>query len=99
MAIVKVNGLTIGIVKVSEVNVKELEKAPKWDGHTSSDAIQRIGNIKQSEGKWIIAVDSVDATFICSKCGYSYVEADPQARAEYNYCPNCGMPMDGGAQC
>jgi hypothetical protein len=27
MAIVKVNGLTIGIVKVSEVNVKELEKA------------------------------------------------------------------------
>ena len=26
--------------------VKELEKAPKWDGHTPSDAIQRIGNIK-----------------------------------------------------
>ena len=25
--------------------VKELEKAPKWDGHTPSDAIQRIGNI------------------------------------------------------
>ena len=36
-------------------NVKELEKAPKWDGHTPSDAIQRIGNIssKQSEGEWI----------------------------------------------
>ena len=35
--------------------VKELEKAPKWDGHTPSDAIRRIGNIsakgyrKQSE--------------------------------------------------
>lgn len=35
--------------------VKELEKAPKWDGHTSSDAIERIGNMsvkgyrKQSE--------------------------------------------------
>ena len=25
--------------------VKELEKAPKWDGHTPSEAIQRIGNI------------------------------------------------------
>ena len=25
--------------------VKELEKAPKWDGHTPSDAIERIGNI------------------------------------------------------
>ena len=31
--------------------VKELEKAPKYDGHTPSDAIARIGNIKQSE--WI----------------------------------------------
>lgn len=34
--------------------IKELEKAPKWDGHTPTDAIQRIGNIKdyrkQSEG-------------------------------------------------
>ena len=31
--------------------VKELEKAPKWDGHTPADAIQRIGGItsKQSE--------------------------------------------------
>ena len=26
-------------------NVKELEKAPKWDGHTPSDAIGRIGNM------------------------------------------------------
>ena len=26
--------------------VKELEKAPKWDGHTPSDAIERIGNMK-----------------------------------------------------
>ena len=38
--------------------VKELEKAPKWDGHTPSDAIERIGNIdcdgyrKQKEGEW-----------------------------------------------
>ncbi len=31
--------------------VKELEKAPKYDGHTPSDAIERIGNLKQSE--WI----------------------------------------------
>ena len=25
--------------------VKELEKAPKWDGHTPSDAIERIGSL------------------------------------------------------
>ena len=26
--------------------VKELEKAPKWDGHTPADAIERIGKMK-----------------------------------------------------
>jgi hypothetical protein len=25
--------------------VKELEKAPKWDGHTSNDAIKRISSL------------------------------------------------------
>ena len=29
--------------------VKELEKAPKWDGHTPSDAIERIGNVSLEE--------------------------------------------------
>ena len=35
--------------------VKELEKAPKWDGHFPADAIQRIGNIKgyRKKSGWI----------------------------------------------
>ena len=63
-----------------------------------AEALYNAGYRKQSEGKWIIAVDSVDATFICSKCGYSYIEADPEAKTEYNYCPNCGSKMKGGAE-
>ena len=47
--------------------VKELEKAPKWDGHTPHDAIHRIGNMsvagyrKQSEGEWEMKGDKTDA--------------------------------------
>ena len=58
--------------------VKELAKAPKWDGHTPSDAIERIGNmsVKQSEGEWIIKseiyklLDDVDEELFveCSIC-------------------------------
>ena len=37
--------------------IKELEKAPKWDGHTSSDAIERIGNMSvkgyRKQSGWI----------------------------------------------
>lgn len=53
---------------------------------------------KQSEGEWIIDRTPIDATFKCSKCGYSYIEADPQAETEYKFCPNCGAKMKGGAE-
>lgn len=29
-------------------NCKELERAPEWDGHTSSDAIERIGTLRKA---------------------------------------------------
>ena len=32
-------------------NVKELEKAPKWDGHTPTDAINRIADITEQKLK------------------------------------------------
>ena len=70
--------------------VKELEKAPKYDGHTPSNAIARIGGIghrKQSEGEWRGGLRNYE----CSVCnGYS----------EYwtNYCPNCRAKMKGGAE-
>ncbi len=47
--------------------VKELEKAPKWDGHTSTDAINRIATLSG---------DFVDADSII-------IEMDPQGIASY----------------
>jgi hypothetical protein len=48
--------------------VKELDKAPKWDGHTPSDAIERIGNLscegyrKQNEAEWISVEERLPET-------------------------------------
>lgn len=49
--------------------VKELERAPKWDGHTPQDAIERIGSIEdfRIEAEWIYDAD--DNEFKCSRCG------------------------------
>lgn len=58
--------------------------------------LYNAGYRKQKEGEWQIAVNPVEATFICSKCGYFYIEADPQAKTEYKYCPHCGSKMKGG---
>lgn len=83
--------------------VKELEKAPKWDGHTPSDAIQRIGNIhvagyrKQSDGEWLeqVRVSKEGKPLLrhykCNLCGVYLA-----TRA--NFCPNCGAKMKGGAE-
>lgn len=81
--------------------VKELEKAPKWDGHTPSEAIERIGNMsdyrKQSEGEWLEINDGVligDGKHLeCSKCGVW--KKDKQ---KSNFCSNCGAEMKGGAE-
>ena len=87
--------------------VKELERAPKYDGHTPSDAIQRIGAIntagyrKQSEGHWYI---SEYEYLTCSECGdYYYTGCDSTAQAKErlaegrcpNFCPNYGAKMKG----
>jgi hypothetical protein len=75
--------------------VKELEKAPKWDGHTPSDAIQRIGNIKQSEGEWNDNI--IGFCNVCMNCG-AIVErsAIKNNSGKLNFCPNCGSKMKGG---
>ena len=69
--------------------VKNLE----WLEDTLAEALYNAGYRKQSEGEWIIDRTPIDATFNCSKCGYSYIEADPQAEAEYKFCPECSAKM------
>ena len=75
--------------------VKELEKAPKWDGHTPKDAIERISVLKSDvaevrHGKLIETGFDEEYTNYgnCSVCG-----ADN--RMSNNYCGNCGAKMDG----
>lgn len=56
---------------------------------TTVDAVEVV------HGLWIIERSPIEAEFKCSECGYSYIDADSYAKAEYNYCPNCGAKMDG----
>ena len=75
--------------------VKELEKAPKWDGHTPSNTIQRIGVMntecyrKQIAGEWVEVEDTLIYRYKCSTCG------EIKLGKMTNFCPNCGAKMGG----
>ena len=89
--------------------VKELEKAPKWDGHTPKDAIERISGLKADvaevqHGKWIPY--EVEERFENIGNPYhNYLKYEPLSyrcslcgRIEEHkepYC-NCGAKMRGG---
>lgn len=77
--------------------VKELEKAPKYDGHTPSDAIERIGKLKQSEGKWEQQLRPYEDEIVCSVCGANFNVID-NCTEKFNHCPNCGAKMKGEKQ-
>lgn len=76
--------------------VKELEKAPKYDGHTPSDAIARIGSLpcagyrKVERGEWVEKTHDWDfgdyVDFTCSLCG-------SREQNKRNFCPECGADM------
>ena len=90
-------------------NCKELEKAPEWDGHTAEQAIERIASLRLMEpfkkvapvrhGEWVgLEFDGyadgcpVYDLWECSKCkGEHKGESDTLT----DYCPNCGVLMDG----
>lgn len=80
-------------------NVKELEKAPKWDGHTPSDAIRRIGNIssKQSAGEWIFEHEFY-GKMLCSNCKEEALVNECNEYVDSDFCPNCGAKMKGGVE-
>ena len=79
--------------------VKEFEKAPKYDGHTPQDAIDRISKLSADveevrHGRWIY-VDGDVGYFEskCSVCNKSTVFLEGEDI--FSYCPNCGAKMDG----
>ena len=82
--------------------VKELEKAPKWDGHTPTDAINRIASLDlkpfEFHGKWVPDYETfvdengyesepIQTGFFCSACGAFGHEDE-------SYCKCCGAKMD-----
>lgn len=51
------------------------------------------GYRKQSDGKWMLGKSGL--MYFCSSCGYS---AFPREEEEWNFCPDCGAKMKGGAK-
>lgn len=67
--------------------VRELEKAPEWDGHTPQVAIERIQRITTDiipikHGTWKKRGNSR----CCSECGFIYYSGN----GAFNFCPSCG---------
>lgn len=82
--------------------VKELEKAPKWDGHTPSDAINRIENLSADyaevrHSRW----ENISGFDVCNICGTSPADWETKPNNPKGcppYCHCCGAKMDGNNQ-
>lgn len=61
--------------------VKELDRAPAWDGHTPAEAIDRISKLAK-QSKW-----NYNGT--CNNCGTHILSNHT------TFCPACGYRMDG----
>ena len=78
------------------VKVKELEKAPKWDGHTPQVAIDRISKLSADvvevrHGEWREVNDKYPR-YVCTVCNHLFNNKN------YNYCPCCGAEITAGQQ-
>ena len=77
---------------------RELARAPKWDGHTPAQAIERIGKLEPVYyGRWIYTAKEDDDwggffyTYTCSACNWS-IGDNP---ADWGlFCPHCGAKME-----
>lgn len=69
---------------------KEVEFAPKWDGHTADQAIERIGKLCfRLYGRWSL---EPDGWCFCNECKkYIVIKC---GTADLNYCPHCGTNMN-----
>ena len=74
----------------------------KWErGSDGAMAMEIVASAPSADvvpvehGKWIESANFDTGFWVCSKCGFvSEAIAAPKL---YNYCPNCGKKMDGGA--
>ena len=72
---------------------RELERAPEWDGHTSAQAIERIGRLEPvRRGEWTEPYkNDIWGYYVCSICKCASVNKS-------RYCPDCGAKMEGEVQ-
>lgn len=70
-------------------NCKELDQAPEWDGHTPSEAIERIATLGAGTCRWEYpqGVNGWLGYMVCSCCGEKFDECVTDIA---HYCPNCG---------
>lgn len=73
--------------------VRELEFAPSWDGHTPEQAIERIGRLSDGgaytkRGRWLRRSNNVAECSLCHQLGdYRWIG-----------CPHCFADMRSGAE-
>lgn len=78
--------------------VKELERAPKYDGHTPQDAIERIAGLRTERlatvhGKWIEHFSFDCWHYDCSVCNEGFATKDKEKYLP-RFCEDCGAMMD-----
>lgn len=82
----------------------ENSKQTMWHKDDIAATISSKKNIPSADvaevvhGKWMVNRSPVEVEFRCSKCNYSYIEADPNQKCDYNYCPICGAKMDANSK-
>ena len=69
-------------------NCRVLDNAPEWDGHTSAQAIERIGKLKEQEPQPAI-IEGSDVIHI-GRCPSCNVVLQPWGA---NYCYKCGKAV------
>ena len=86
-------------------NCKELDQAPEWDGHTPSEAIERIATLgscncpnnctngERTEACHDMYTDD-DEWFACSECNTELRVHEPfGVIGSIRFCPNCGAKV------
>ena len=76
------HGIGIAIETIEEVPSVSAERVGEWE---------HWGSPFSDESE---VVD----TIVCSVCGARFIEPKDEPKGEYNYCPNCGAKMKGGAE-